>query len=320
MQRVLRIAKISGLSLMLLLGLVVGGSWIYHSVVMKREIALTPPPGEMIDVDGHAMHVYTEGNGERTIVFLSGGGTSAPMLDFKPLWSKLSAAYTIAVVEKAGYGWSETADVSRNIDVILEESRSALRLADIQPPYVLAAHSMSGLESIRWAQKYPEEVTAIIGLDPAVPEVYDVLSMPSPLSTAAATAFARTGMIRFVPSIVNDSAAIQSGYLSEEDMATYQSLFYRRTLTSNMRDEVQQVANNVEEVKHAGIPIEVPMYFFISDGSEMGISNWQEILTDYVNQLEDGQFLLLDVGHYVHAWEPAVIATEIDEFLKDLMN
>ena len=52
------------------------------------------------------------GDGEQTIVFLSGGGTSAPVLDFKPLWTKLSPTYTIAVVEKAGYGWSEVATVS----------------------------------------------------------------------------------------------------------------------------------------------------------------------------------------------------------------
>ena len=261
------------------------------------------------------MHVYSEGNGEQTIVFLSGAGTSAPMLDFKPLWTELSPTYTIAVVEKAGYGWSDIADVSREIDVILEESRTALQLAGVQPPYILAAHSMSGLEAIRWAQKYPEEVEAIIGLDPAIPEVYDVLPIPSSPSMIAATVFARTGLIRLIPSIVNSSAAIESGYLSEEDMETYRSLFYRRTLTANMREEVKHVQANAEKVEESGIPIEVPMYFFISDGNEIDISNWREMLADYVGQLERGQYLYLDVGHYVHAWEPKLIADEIDDFL-----
>ena len=193
MQKFKRIAKISVLSILLLLVFVVGGSWIYHSIAMKKEIALTPPPGKMVDVDGHTMHVYVEGHGEQTIVFLSGAGTSAPMLDFKPLWSALSPKYTIAVVEKAGYGWSQEADVSREIDVILEESRSALQLADVRPPYVLAAHSMSALEAIRWAQKYPEEVEAIIGLDPAIPEIYEVLPIPSSPLMVAATIFAQSG-------------------------------------------------------------------------------------------------------------------------------
>ena len=249
MQKLKRIAKISVYTILLLLVFVVGGSWIYHSIAMKKEITLTPPPGQMVNVDGHDMHVYVDGNGEKTIVFLSGAGTSAPVLDFKPLWSALIPKYSIAVVEKAGYGWSAIADVSRNIDVMLEESRSALLLTGVQPPYVLAAHSMSALEAIRWAQKYPGEVEAIIGLDPAVPAVYDVLPIPSSASMIAAAAFARTGMIRLVPSIVNDSAAIQSGYLSDEDMATYRSLLYRRTLTSNMIEEAKQVQKNAEIVE-----------------------------------------------------------------------
>ncbi|WP_172369506.1 alpha/beta hydrolase [Sporosarcina jiandibaonis] len=311
-----RIVKSFFLSIVLLLILVVGGSWIYHSISMKKEIASTPPLGKMVDVNSHVMHVYSEGDGEQTIVFMAGSGTSAPVLDFKPLWSALSSEYTIAVVEKAGYGWSEIANVSREIDVILEESRSALRLADVQPPYVLAAHSMSALEAIRWAQKYPDEVAAIIGLDPAVPEVYDVLPIPSSLSMTAAASFARTGMIRLVPPIVNSSAAIQSGHLSEEDMATYRSILYRRTLTSNMIEEANQVQSNADKIKGLGIPVEVPMYFFISNGNEMGISNWREILSDYVGQLEHGQHLLLDVGHYVHAWEPELIGREIDAFIK----
>ena len=33
-------------------------------------------------------------------------------------------------------------------------------------------HSMSGLEAIRWRQKYPEDVEAIIGLDMATPQTY----------------------------------------------------------------------------------------------------------------------------------------------------
>ena len=320
MKRLKRIAKIFFFSVILLLLFVMGGSWIYHSFAMKKEIASTPPPGKMVDVNGHAMHVYSEGDGEKTIVFLSGAGTSAPVLDFKPLWSAFSSEYTIAVVEKAGYGWSETADVSREIDAILEESRSALNLADIPPPYILAAHSMSALEAIRWAQKYPDEVTSIIGLDPAVPEVYDVMPIPSSPSMAAAAIFARTGMIRFVPPIVNSSAAIRSGHLSEEDMATYRSLLYRRTLTSNMIDETKRVQLNAEKVEKSGVPIEVPMYFFISDGNEIGISNWREILYDYVAQLEHGQFLFLDVGHYVHAWEPEIIAEGIDDFINSNLD
>ena len=143
MRKLRRVIKIIILSIIVSFVVMISGSWVYHSTVMKKEIASTPP-GILVYMDGHSMHVYTEGVGEQTIVFLSGAGTSAPM-----------------------------------IDAILEESRTALQLASVQRPYVLAAHSMSGLEAIRWTQKYPEEVEAIIGLDPTIPAVYKVMPLPS---------------------------------------------------------------------------------------------------------------------------------------------
>ena len=59
---------------------------------------------------------------------------------------------------------------------MLEETRRALILAGERGPYVLLPHSMSGLEAIYWAQKYPQEIKAIIGLDMAFPEAYEKAS------------------------------------------------------------------------------------------------------------------------------------------------
>ena len=60
--------------------------------------------GQMVEVDGNEMFIYSEGEGDHTIVFMSGYGTPEPILDFKPLWSKLSDDYRIVVIEKFGYG------------------------------------------------------------------------------------------------------------------------------------------------------------------------------------------------------------------------
>ena len=47
---------------------------------------------------------------------------------------------------------------------MLNEVRQGLSLAGESGPYILFPHSMSGLEAVYWAQQYPDEVTAIIGL------------------------------------------------------------------------------------------------------------------------------------------------------------
>ena len=142
---------------------------------------LLTPLGKLVEVNGHNMSVYTEGDGDKTFVFMSGSGTCSPILDFKSLYSLLSNEYKIAVVEKFGYGFSDVVDKNRDIDTILSETRMALDKAGIEPPYVLCPHSMSGLEALYWAQKYPEEVEAIVGLDMAVPDYYDERNINIPI-------------------------------------------------------------------------------------------------------------------------------------------
>ncbi|AZS13338.1 alpha/beta hydrolase [Paenibacillus lutimineralis] len=297
--------------------LVITVSFMNHRIQLNREAGLLNPPGIMVNVNNHQMHVYAEGSGPRTLVFLSGGGTSSPVLDFKGLYSKLSDRYRVVVVEKAGYGYSETAEVSRDIDTILEETRSALSLAGEQGPYILFPHSMSGIEALYWAQKYPDEVTSIIGLDPAVPEAYDKYPLPSKFMMGLTGFGARMGITRFFPGIVNSSPAIEENLLTEQEKSVYRAIFYKKTQTSNMNEEVRMIADNARRVAEGGIP-EVPMYFFISDGAEIPLSDWKGQLMTYAESAAHGKYMTLDCGHYVHDYEPEIIADESVKYIDGL--
>ena len=173
MNSVLKKTCISILIIICVISILILSSFINHKIKLKQESVLFQPLGEIVSVDDHNMHIYTEGSGEFTLVFLSGGGTCSPTLDFKSLYSQLNNDYRIAVVEKIGYGFSDVATVPRDIDTILEETRKALTLAGESAPYILFPHSLSGIEALYWAQKYPNELVSIMGLDPAVPKVYE---------------------------------------------------------------------------------------------------------------------------------------------------
>lgn len=173
-------------------------SFVRHKICSSNEKDLLTPLGELVEVNGHNMSVYTEGNGDKTLVFMSGGGTCSPILDFKSLYSLLNNEYKIAVVEKFGYGFSDVVDEARDIDTMLSETRMALKKADVEGPYVLCPHSMSGLEALYWAQKYPEEVEAIVGLDMAVPGYYDEMNISIPILKLGQYG-AALGIIRWGP-------------------------------------------------------------------------------------------------------------------------
>lgn len=290
-------------------------SYINHKIRLAQETALLDPLGQMVEVDGHKMSVYIEGSGDTTLVFMSGGGTSSPILDFKSLYSLLSDNYQIVVVEKFGYGFSDIVDKNRDIDSILEDTRAALKSAGLRAPYVLCPHSMSGLEALYWAQKYPDEVSAIIGLDMAVPEYYENMKINIALIQMASWA-ANIGVTRLIPGL-SESDTIKYGTLTEDEKEIYKAVFYSRMATITMVNETKCVKDNALKVKNMGIP-QVPMLLFISNGSGgtgFDKETWRKIPIYYISQVNGGEFIELDCPHYVHDYEYETISESIITFL-----
>ncbi|MDE7294450.1 MAG: alpha/beta hydrolase, partial [Oscillospiraceae bacterium] len=267
------------------------------------------------NVNGHNMNVYTEGEGDVTVVFMSGGGTCSPVLDFKSLYSRLTEDHAIAVVEKVGYGFSDVADTPRDIDSILSDTRAALAEAGVNAPYILCPHSMSGLEAVYWAQKYPDEVLGIVGLDMSVPGYYDDMKISIPLLRLA-TFGAGVGLTRFIPGLC-ESEAIKHGTLTEEEKEIYRAVFYRRTATVTMINESEAVKANAEKTAAGGF-VQLPVLMFISDGSGTGFEKdeWRRIAEEYISHIPGGRFIELDCPHYVHDYEYERIADEMREFIE----
>ena len=321
----MKILKISG---MVVLGIIAVTvillitSLVNHTFQLRKEAKKYPPPGNVVEVNGKKLHVYSEGDGETTLVFMPGHGTSNPTLDFKPLWMRMIDDYRIAVVEKSGYGWSETSNSPRDIDTLVEETRLALELADEKGPYVLFPHSMSGLEALYWAQKYPDEVKAIIGLDPLIPEAYDIMPEPEKSQLYPMFLISRLGISRFMPDadMEINFPLMKSDDLTEEDKQQYLAVFYKSAFSKDMLREVDYLKGNAKKVAESGIPINTPMYFFISEGQESSVPGWTEVLSGYISKIGIGKNLKLDAGHYIHYDRSEIIAEEAKVFLDGLQK
>ena len=291
--------------------------FVYHRYRLNAEKKLREPLGQFVDINGNNMSIYVEGSGSRTLVFLSGGGTCSPILDFKSLYSLLRDDYRIVVVEKFGYGYSDIVDEDRNIQTILSETRLALNKAGIEGPYVLCPHSMSGIEALYWAQKYPDEIEAIIGLDMAVPEYYENMKINLALMKLGQYA-ADLGITRLIPTLA-ESDAIKHGTLTNDEKNRYRAIFYNRTATVTMINEAKSVKDNARIVAQNGVP-QVPMLLFISDGTGgtgFDKETWRRIQEKYISEVESGKYIELDCPHYVHDYEYGRISEEIKSFLSD---
>lgn len=290
---------------------VFGASALLHQRALKREAASLRPSGRMVTVNGHRMHVAAEGKRDSglTLVFLSGSGTGAPAYDFAPLYRLLSGEYRVAVPERAGYGYSEIAEVPRGISLVLEETREALRKAGERPPYVLFPHSMSGLEAIYWAQRYPEEVAGIIGLDMALPEYYQMVKIP--VSLFYIPRFLCLLGIQRLPLVEKQGPK----ELTLSESRQYAKLVIRNCLNRDILWEGKALAANAGLVGKGGDPRQ-PVLLFSSHGREVG-KKW--LLCQKAFALRTGSRLeVLDCGHYLHRFQPERIARESRAFLKTL--
>lgn len=303
--------------IIIILAIIILICFCYHRYRLKKEEKLREPLGQLININGNNVSIYVEGSGPKTLVFLSGSGTCSPILDFKSLYSLLSDEYRIVVVEKFGYGYSDVVGEDRNIQTILAETRSALNKAGIEGPYVLCPHSMSGIEALYWAQEYPDEIDAIIGLDMAVPEYYENMKINLPLMKLGQYA-ANIGITRLFPSLA-ESDAIKHGILTDDEKKIYRAIFYNRTATVTMINEAKSIKTNAEIVAPNGVP-QVDMLLFISDGTGgtgFDKETWRRIPEEYISEVEDGKYIELDCPHYVHDYEYERIGEEIKSFLKE---
>lgn len=299
----------------IILFLIIVISYVNHIVKSSKEENLRKPLGKLVDVNGNKMSVYVEGNGDKTIVFMSGGGTCSPILDFKSLHSLLSDEYKVVVIEKFGYGFSDITDNKRDLDTILSESREALQKLEINGPYILAPHSMSGIEALYWAQEYPKEVSGIVGLDIAFPKHYENFKINNSLIKLGSYA-SKVGIIRFIPN-VSESDAIKYGTLNEKEKETYRAIFYNRTATKNMIAEVGSIKENVKLLEKK-MP-EVPFLLFLSngEGTPYKKQEWLKLSEESAKNLSNKELVYLNSPHYVHDYKYKDISIKIKEFLNN---
>jgi len=279
-----------------------------------------------VEVNGTKLNVYTEGDGNVTIVFMAGNGVTSPVLEYRPLYHIMAEKYRIVVIEKAGYGFSEKMKKQRLLENLVAEDRAALEMAGIEPPYVLAPHSYSGFEAIYWANTYPDEVEAILSIDMGIPET--AIQQAQELTELKRLkmldkqfkllhTISKDGLIaKLVKNKTENVSGLMSGnYLDNEEKETYRGLFYRNIANQEYYEEARLMTENARRADKTGIP-KCPCCFYISDMPTMSKKvSWRQCALDYAEKCR-GKVYLTDKGHMMYALIPDEMAGHFSSFLK----
>lgn len=288
-------------------------TFIFHRISLEKEQASLTPMGKTVLVNGHKINVYVEGDGPETIVFLSGAGIASPILDFKNLLDPLSKKFKVVVVERAGYGFSEDSDQSRDVMTVLSETRQALSQAEVSGPYVIVSHSMASLESLAWQEKYPDEVKALVGLDWALPASYEDLKDNQALLTVAYWS-SKIGLLRYFP----ESFYIKIPTLTETERQQYKLLAYKQLMSQAMLHESRLARENAKKVPSSINP-KIPALLLVSngEGTTFSQSEWQRYAERFASDQSNVQVVYMDAPHDLYHYQSDAIVSRIKEFLEN---
>ena len=310
MRKFLRLVRNIFLVLLACIILFISGAFVYHRIMLRQDDKYWEnPPGQMVEVDGHNMHIYSTGSGDHTIVLLSAWGDTSPYANFLPMCEELSKDARVVILERFGYGLSDTVDEERTFDKILEEDREGLEKAGIEGPFVLCPHSITGAEAALWAQKYPSEVEGIVGLDISVPsmrEVYTNEGLGDMSKFSVMRVMRATGLLRALYQKPADE-------LQRMELA----IVCREVANKNKMSEAEHLVEALDEISSKPLPA-VPTVQIISKRTSDGYPDWEPGHQAFVDASVNGKLIKLDCGHYVYLEEQDKVVEIIREFIKTL--
>ena len=290
--------------------------FVFNQIMCSNEKTLLENQqiGQFVEVDGRNMNIFVSDEGEHTLVFMagSGGGSSSPIMTYKPFAQRFDDC-KVVIIEKFGYGFSDGFDGSRDVETRVRQNREALKAAGVEGSYILCPHSYSGLEAIYWAQNYPDEIEAIIGLDMAVPRSYDFYDEELIKSVNLSDSFKRTlrdtGLLRlFVGGTLPKEFTDEEKNLITEIMCiTYGN--------ETAVKETSCIISDIEVIDSKSVP-DIPTLLIISDGTIA--EGWIDFGTDYASSISDATTVQLDCGHAVYKYEPELCENAMREFIVSL--
>lgn len=139
--------------------------YLNEIIARKRAAKRYPPPGKLVDVGTHRLHIYALGVGHPTVVMEAGLGEAS--LTYFNIQSEVARFNRACSYDRAGLGWSDPGPEPRTYGQIVKELHTLLHNAGEQGPYVLVGHSAGGFTARLFAQTYPNEVAGLVLVDPS---------------------------------------------------------------------------------------------------------------------------------------------------------
>jgi len=279
-------------------------------------------PGDFAELGNYQAHYDLKGQGETALVMLAGSGTPSAYTDFYGLQDAFSSDFTTLSFDRAGMGWSEETDAQRDIDTLARELDALLTQTVGDQPVLLLAHSLGGLEAIRYAQLFPEKAEGLIFLDSGSPEFYVGDSEALAKLQNRVTAFFRElGVIRLLsarPSLLPlYGYDVRNPALPETLRELDAAMLNRHAGSPTTFAYVDCMNENAQRICEGSRLGDLPMLVLSSNGGKAWLNTQKELAAW---SAQSRQVTLTKSGHYLHWTNEAEVIRQISAFYGEGMQ
>ena len=152
----------------LLLFILVAGN--VYRIVGEQVTLEDEPPGELVDIGTHRLHLLCVGEGSPTVMLNSSvAGTYR-------LWGAVLAGIApltrICVFDRSGLGWSETGPVMPpTVASSMSDLEALLAASGEKPPYIHVGFSLGAILSYIYTEAHRDEVVGLLSIEGFSPEM-----------------------------------------------------------------------------------------------------------------------------------------------------
>jgi pimeloyl-ACP methyl ester carboxylesterase len=162
-------------------------------MALRSDLRRFPPPGRLVDLGRHRLHLYETGTEGPTVVLES--GISASSLNWRTVQSQVANFARVCSYDRAGLGWSELCRQPCTPSALADQLCSLLHAAAVPGPFVLVGHSFGALIVHAFAVKYADETVGLILVDPLDPAEWTPLTDERRKMITKAVSLSRRGAL-----------------------------------------------------------------------------------------------------------------------------
>lgn len=287
----------------------------YEKIMAPGDAERYPPIGQMVDVNGHRLHIYCEGEGSPTVILEGGAGVAA--LSWYRTQPLIAQETRVCAYDRAGLGWSELGTGPYTPESTAQDLHTLLGNAGIEPPYVLVGHSVGGKHIRMFTELYPDEVVGLV-FDDARHESADPIRTQEEYEADAAAyesglGFYRVlrdlGVVRLLGVPLGRSMSPSMNSLPD-DVVFRLGLFEVAEKTLQSKIDTQDIASN--ERLSAARPLgSLPVVVLTSSQGLNMQEDWAAVQQHLVALSSNSQQIIVESSHDIHIDAPQQVADAV---------